>query len=241
MPHISHLLQICLWPTHLAWASLGPSTLAQMTLFCSSWWWSNRRDGCNLYKRQGDNFEKRLMERQVGECGPPYGRVRKSRGAVDWREPLRLSHSVNRESPVPNTGKGGRKQTLVKAQGSPAEMPKTAHLNAWLSWELLVNPSRQTRPLFKRALRWNGDYSILRSRVKNTTFVPYHFFPLSMKYVQWKRLLSTPETMWEMTCMAEKLTGAVGNFITPLNLSGTGSSLWAPPTPTSGKPTESNL
>lgn len=83
-----------------------------------------------------------------------------------------------------------------------------------MTLELPRNPG-QKGTFFKRALLLNGAFSILHSRVKNTILVLHHFFPLSMKYLKWKWLLSTPGVMWEMTYGVDKLADTVGNFITP--------------------------
>lgn len=101
------------------------------------------------------------------------------------------------------------------------------HVCPWSSPQTLLG--REGLPFKRAVVLQNGIYSILHSRVKNTILVPYHFPPLSTKYLKWKWLLSTPETMWEMTCAQNKLTGTVGNFITPSNLTGLSSSLWALP------------
>ena len=101
-----------------------------------------------------------------------------------WSECLWFLYLVSCESPDPDTWKQGGKERLVKCPSQP--------WNAMLPLELLMNPSRQKSPSCKRALLYRGVYSTLCSRVKNTILAPYHFFPLSMKHLKWKWLLSTP-------------------------------------------------
>lgn len=59
------------------------------------------------------------------------------------------------------------KHTLVKCRGPP-QMPCLSLSSPWTL-------SGREGPPFKRALLYNGGYSIPHSRAKNTILVPYHF------------------------------------------------------------------